>query len=61
MSTVPSFDPEDDFTDIVQSDPELSGLMDEEDHRRIIRSERHVIHEETPDHYGYNGGFWSDR
>lgn len=61
MSTVPSFDPEDDFTEMIHADPELSDLMDEEDRRPVIDGERRVIHEEIPDHYGYNGDFWSDR
>ncbi len=61
MSTVPPFDPEDEFSNIVSTDPELSNLMDDEDRRTIITGERHIIHEELPDHYGYDGGFWSDR
>lgn len=58
---LPSFDPEDDFADLVRMDPELSDLMDDEDRRTIIEGKPHVIHEEVPDHYGYNGDFWSDR
>lgn len=61
MSNVPSFYPEDDFSEIVQFDPELSGLMDEEDRRAIRNKDRQVVHEESPDHYGYKGDFWSDR
>lgn len=61
MSTMPSFDPEDDFPEIIQRDPELRDLMDDDTMEALKDEERPVLHEDSPTDYGYKGDFWSDR